>query len=86
MGTRHVEETLHELDRIYEHDSDEEVESGTWLEEVAEEVVGHPHDAPNQTDLNRLSRPSFKCHVSSVTNLVNQRGYSYATRCMHALV
>jgi hypothetical protein len=64
MGTRHVEESLHELDSISEHDCDEEVESGTWLEEMAEEVVGHPHDAPNQIDLHRLSRSSVKCHVS----------------------
>jgi hypothetical protein len=71
MGTRHVGKTVHESDSISEHDSDEEVESGTWLEEMAEEVVGHPHDARNSTDLHRLSRSSVKCHVSSETILFN---------------
>jgi hypothetical protein len=69
MGTGHDANSLPRLDSISELDSEEEVESGTWLEEMAEEVVGNTHDAPKQMDLHRLSRSSLKCHVSCVNML-----------------
>ncbi|WIA20601.1 hypothetical protein OEZ85_004985 [Tetradesmus obliquus] len=62
MAKSHDDGPPSSLDSISELDSEEEVESGTWLEEMAEEVVGNPHEAPKQTDLHRLSRSSVKCH------------------------